>query len=172
MKKKVVENFLMLRNCISEKNYRNLISLPVWNELDKKTRAVAGVRCQGCGFEPYNTYLSEKQLFVHVIEENLADPLETKTALLCNACHSTQHIEFSINSGWIKSLINSSWNQGAIISAQRSDSLIKMINSGVIKELQKTPQEFLEEFKNSIISYDERLKIIFNLEKFNFEANF
>ena len=70
-------------------------------------------------------------------------------------------------------LVNAKYSQGQIVNMCRgagmNTGLLDAIEKGEIRELKKTPEEFLTEYKSGVINYDNRLKVKFKVNSFNFE---
>ena len=160
---------LILRNCVSENSYKKKIGKDNFLALDLKTKNKTNGECESCKLKPKTEAAVHKYLFTHIVEENLEDPINTPTLCLCLACHMTQHIEAAIKNDWIE-LVNSIFSQGTLTNMCRknNDGLYRAIKSNEIAKLKKTPENFLEELKSGVISYDDRLKITFKADNFIF----
>jgi len=164
---------LKLRVCVSEVDYKNKIGVQNWNTLEYITKSSANFKCESCNHTPKKSALIHTDLFTHVIAENIENPLNTLTMCLCNACHSTQHIDVAIQKNWID-LVNAKYSQSQLVNMCRGSGpintgLCEALDRGEIQELKKTPEEFLKEYKSGVINYDDRLKVKFRVNTFNFE---
>ena len=164
---------LKLRVCISETSYKTKVGKQNWEALEYITKSYANFKCESCNHKPKEEQLIHTDLLTHVISENLNDPLNTPTICLCKACHSTQHIDTAIKNNWVD-LVNSKFSQSQLVNMCRGSGgintgLVEALDKGLIQELRKTPEDFLKEYKSGVINYDDRLKVKFRLDKFNFE---
>jgi len=112
----------------------------------------------GCGFEPYDVE-PDKVLSIHLIEEDLENPENSKVVTTCQLCHLIQHADASMSHGYVE-IVNSFFSQGEIVMICRNNAVSHHIEKGDIRYLKKTPPEFLEELKSGSAK-EGRVKFIF-----------
>ena len=115
--------------------------------------------CAACGHEPKYSDV-HKVLTPHIYNIDKNNPINSKVVNLCKACHSTQHIDISINNQWVK-LVNSSLSQATLVSASRYGDLKKLYASSKIINLKKTPTQLLQEIQNGSFKISSTLKVVF-----------
>ncbi len=143
-----VEKKFELRPIISpsDKEFKNKIGAESWEKIKSKTFRDNNFKCQGCGFEPYDTP-ADKVLDAHLVEEDLEDFNNSKFRTTCIMCHVIEHADAAINQGYV-TIVNSKFSQGELVNICRNGALSSHIEDGDIRHLRKTNDEFLEELKN------------------------
>lgn len=138
----------------SEKDFRAKYGEEVWVSMVKNANLLN--QCNSCGFLPADP---KKRLQIHIFDINDGEPINTKCTILCNACHTIFHIDRAIELGWVR-LVNSKFSQEQLIQMSRTNQLVPNIENRSIVEIQKTPEEFLEQIKSGDI-LDSKIKILF-----------
>jgi hypothetical protein len=156
---------LKLRMSPSDNQFKKMIGQEVYDKLNKSIFKRDNFTCQGCGFHPLDESKASDALMMHVIEINEEKPEESPCVILCMACHSTQHIDISIEKGWV-SLINSTYSQKSLIEMCRINVFHTRANSDDVRTLKTTPLDFLEKLKAEKIPANSKAKVIFT-NKFN-----
>ena len=148
---------LYVCNFLPETLFINLYGLKVYNHV------ISNIEnpnfCASCGHEPKYSDV-HKVLTPHIYHVDKNNPINSKAINLCKACHSTQHIDISINNKWIK-LVNSSLSQATLVSASRYGDLQKLYNSSKIIDLKKTPEQLLSEIQTGVFKISSTLKVVF-----------
>ncbi|MEK6830227.1 MAG: hypothetical protein AABY15_08990 [Nanoarchaeota archaeon] len=154
------ENKFEIRATISpsDKEFRSRISVDVWERIKSKALRDDGFKCQGCGFEPYDVS-ADKVLDVHLVEENIINPEDSKFRTECMLCHMIEHADAAISNEYVI-LVNSKFSQGELVNICRNRAIPSNIEDGSIRILKKTLPEFLEELKNGK-ALEGKVKLIF-----------
>jgi hypothetical protein len=142
----------------SDKEFRNKVGTETWERIKSKTFRDDNFKCKGCGFEPYDVSADEV-MDVHLVEENLENPEESKFITVCKLCHIIEHGDYAINQGFV-SIVNSFFRQGELVNICRNGGLSTHIENGDIRILKKPLNEFLEELKNGR-ALEGKVKFIF-----------
>jgi len=132
----------------SDKEFKIKIGEEAWERMKSVSLRDSGYKCCGCGFEPYEIDPNEV-LNIHLIEEDLENPENSKVVTTCVICHMIQHADVAIKHGYVE-LVNSFFKQGEIVMICRSKSVSHHIENGDIRYLRKTHLEFLEELKSGV----------------------
>lgn len=158
------EEEFKLRPAISapDKEFRNRVGEEVWLRMKSVAFRNDGYKCQGCGFEPYDIE-PEKVLDIHLVEEDVNNPEDSKVRTTCMFCHIIEHADAAISGGYIE-LVNSHFSQGELVNICRNDALSSHIEYGDVRYIKKTLPEFLEELKSGR-ALEGKVKFVFT-EKF------
>jgi hypothetical protein len=138
-------------------DFKEAIGKEKWLEKRNELIIKFEYQCQGCGiYMPKNN----KHLRLHVINGSIDDLENVEYTILCPACHLVQHIDLAEEKGLIK-LVNSIYSQAELIRLGRS----KVVANEISKEkriimLEKTPKEYIEELKQSVLNRKNKIKII------------
>lgn len=128
----------------SDKDFRNKVGEEVWLKMKSVSFRNDRYKCQGCGFEPYDIE-PDKVLDIHIIEEDLENPENSKVRTTCMFCHIVEHADAAVNGGYVE-LVNSHFTQGELVNICRNDSLYSHMED--IRYIKKTLPEYLEELKS------------------------
>lgn len=153
---------------LSDKILKEKISIEDWDKIKNKTFRDSNFKCQGCGFEPFDIDVDEV-LDAHLISINEENLLESNFKTLCKLCHIIEHADAAIKNDYVE-MVNSHFKQSEIVNICRSGELRHYIDSGDIRILKKTKEEFLDELYNGK-NLEGKVKFIFTekyLEKINF----
>lgn len=121
-----------------------------------------GNNCSGC-----NIHTDERNISVHVIEENEENPLKSRFVCLCLECHYIEHIDKAIEKDFVK-LVNSCFNQAQLVNICRSKDLARHIANGNIEILQKEPAAYLEEVRAGLLGKN-RIKVVFSPKNYKWD---
>lgn len=146
----------------SEKEFINKVGTDVWDTLKSKTLREDGFKCQGCGFEPYDSNI-EGVIDAHLVESDLENPENSKTRTVCSFCHLIEHADVAINRGDVE-IVNSFHSQGDLVNICRNNQAAYHIELGEIRYLKRDITDFLNDLKSGI-SLEGKVKFIFT-EKF------
>ena len=148
---------LKLRISPSEKNFRERIGPEAFAKLKAETFQKNGYICQGC---EYDGNVNHASIDFHLVEINEDEPLESKFATLCKACHLTQHVDVAVEKEMVN-IVNSTFTQAKIIEiTQCKGNGISEINTRILK----TPAiEIIEKIRNGTISKQTKIKIVFTV---------
>lgn len=149
---------LQLRISPSDKEFKKIIGDVAYNKLKKETFERDVFTCKGCNYKPLDENKANTALYCHVININEEKPEDSECITLCNACHSTQHIDIALQQGWVQ-IVNSTWSQKALIESCRINTIYNTIKEDNTRYLKMSIEEFLDKFKNNLIS--EKAKVIF-----------
>ena len=151
---------LKLRISPPDSKFRKLIGHNTYNRLHleelKKNRFV----CGGCSYRPLDENRAIASLKLHVIEINKEKPEESPCIVLCIACHSTQHIDVSIEKGWVQ-LVNSNYSQRQLIDMCRLNSIHTHAKEDNLRHLKIPPLDFLLSMKDGTLSENTKSKVLF-----------
>jgi len=149
----------------SDKDLRDIIGTDVWYKIKGELTTKHENKCQGCGFSS----ISNEALQMHVISINEEKPEESDFALLCSACHCTQHLDVSAKQEWVV-LVNSVRSQMEIVRLNRAgkETLSESFNNNDIVELRLSPLEYAEKLKETSFYKDDKMKISFT-DKFDWK---
>ncbi len=142
----------------SDKEFREKIGEESWERIKSASFRDNGYKCCGCGFEPYDVDPNEV-LSIHLIEEDLENPENSKIITTCQLCHLVQHADASMNHGYVE-LVNSFFSQGELVNICRNKAVSHHIEKGDIRYLKKTLPEFLEELKSGSAK-EGKVKLVF-----------
>lgn len=154
-------------NSPSDKDFKLKVGDEQWERIKSKTLRDEQFKCQGCGFEPYDTH-PDSVLDVHVVSEKEENILESEFRTLCKLCHIIEHADAAIEHGFV-TLVNSKFSQGELVNISRNNVLSEHIRLGDIRPLRKKMSDFLEELKDGR-ALEGEVKFIFTekyLNKFN-----
>jgi len=121
--------------------------------------------CSACGHEPQYTN-SNQCLQHHIYNINQKNPENSESTILCQACHTTQHIASAIEKGYVK-FVNSTLSQATLVAACRYGDLRKLYANSKLFDLKKTPEQILKEIKSGTFKPSTTLKVVFT-DKFSF----
>lgn len=142
----------------SDKEFRSRVGVEVWERIKSRVFRDDNHKCKGCGFEPYDVP-AEEVLDVHLVEENLQNPEESKFRTTCKLCHIIEHGDFAIAQDYVI-IVNSFFKQGELVNICRNGGLSTHIEKGDIRILKKPLSEFLEELKSGR-ALEGKVKFIF-----------
>lgn len=143
---------------VSEKEFLNKHGKETYFSMRKEKLEKFSGYCEGCRhFFPKEKY---NALELHIVEEDESAPENSNSALLCNACHSIQHIDKSIENNWV-GLVNSSLSQRQLIDSCRSNTLAYQLQNLFVIKLRMKPEEYLDKIKERTISPGNRIKVVF-----------
>lgn len=143
----------------SDKEFRNKIGSEVWEKIKSKTFRDDAFKCQGCGFEPYDV-APGAVLDVHLVQEDLANPENSKFRTTCMFCHIIEHADAAISNEYVL-LVNSKYSQGELVNICRNGALSSNVEDGSVRYLKKTLSEFLEELKDGR-ALEGKVKFVFS----------
>jgi len=149
---------LKLRISPSDKEFKNIIGNDKYNQIKGFVFKRDGFSCKGCSYKPLDESRIITALFCHVVEINNESPEESECITLCKACHSTQHIDISLQQGWVQ-VVNSTWSQRALIESCRINTIYNTVKEDNTRYLKMSTEEFMDKFKNGLIS--EKAKVVF-----------
>jgi len=149
---------LQLRISPSDREFKKLVGDEKYNQIRKGIFERDNCTCQGCSYKPLDESRVNSALYCHVIDINSEKPEESECITLCNACHSTQHIDVSLNQGWVQ-IVNSTWSQKALIESCRINTIYNTVKEDNTRYLKMSNDEFFDKFKNNLIS--DKAKAIF-----------
>ena len=158
-------DYLQPRVSLSEKEFKEKFGKDIFNELAGIARAKYGNTCCGCETSPSAAFLNDSKhlLDVHIVAVNEESPVSSEAVVLCRACHALQHIDKSIEAGFVL-ICNSSLSQKEIIQKSRERDIAFHENKGNIKYLKLTGQEYIDKLNNNTLGP--------NLIKFVFKDSF
>jgi hypothetical protein len=149
---------LKLRISPSDKGFINIIGNDKYNQIKANVFKRDNYSCKGCSYKPLDESRVNSALFCHVIDINNEFPEESECITLCKACHSTQHVDISLQQGWVQ-LVNSTWSQKALIESCRINTIYNTVKEDNTRYLKMSVEEFIDKFKNDLIS--DKAKIVF-----------
>lgn len=149
---------LQLRISPSDREFKKTLGDDKYNKLKKEIFERDGFACKGCNYTPLDEARANSALYCHVININDLNALESECITLCNACHSTQHVDIALQQGWVQ-IVNSTWSQKALIESCRINTIYNTVKEDNTRYLKMTSEEFLEKFKNGLIS--NKAKVVF-----------
>lgn len=161
-------DYLVPKISVSEKEFKDKFGKEVFEQLKNLTRGKYGNNCCGCGISPESAFLGENKNFmldVHIVQINEEDPVNSEAVILCRACHALQHIDKSIEAGFVK-LCNSSLTQKELIQKSRDRDIMFHENKGNIKYLELKNQEYIDKLSNNTLGPN-MIKFVF-VDSFNF----
>lgn len=151
---------LKLRISPSDTQFRKTVGPDIYNKIKNDTFKREKFTCKGCGFHPLSEEKALSILSLHVIEVNEESLEESICNILCKACHSTQHIDISIEKEWVQ-LVNSTYSQKSLIEQCRINAIHNGVKEDEIRYLKTPSLEFLEKIKNEVLPINSKAKIIF-----------
>lgn len=151
---------LKLKISPSDNAFRKMLTVEQYSKLKIDTFSKYRNTCQGCWFKPLDEQRAQVALNIHVISINEEKPEESECNILCRACHSTQHIDVSIEKEWVK-LINSTYSQKSLIEMCRVNAIHNSVKEDDTRVLKTPPLEFLEKMKAGLLPANTKAKVIF-----------
>ena len=150
---------LKLRISPSDLAFKKLVGVEKYEKIKIKTVNACNSSCKGCGYKPLDDSRALQILGLHVIELNEENPEQSICTALCKACHDTQHIDVSVDKGWVK-LVNSTYSQKSLIEMCRINSFGNL-NEDNLRNLKTTGRDFVEKMKAGNISENSKAKVLF-----------
>ena len=156
-----MEDFeLKLKISPSDTKFKKLIGKESYEKIRLETFKKDRFSCRGCGFHPLDESRALIALTLHVIEIKEEKPEDSECAILCLACHSTQHIDVAIEKGWVQ-LVNSINSQKTLTEMCRVNAIHNNIKEDTTKLLKTPSLEFLKKMKDGTLPSNTKAKVIF-----------
>ena len=150
---------LPVSNNVPEELFISQYGQELFDKLANEAFVIDKERCAGCGHIPPD-HRKKDCLFFHIYEINKTQPELSKGVTLCKSCHTTQHIENAIKNNLVV-FVNSIYDQSNLVRLCRGGQVHGAISQRNIIVLNKTPQQFLEEWYAKKIKFTSTLKVIF-----------
>jgi len=123
--------------------------------------------CQCCGWEGGKEIENRRHLTIQIDQFNEENPIESGVFLVCKSCYLINHIESSVEYGYIN-FVNSAYSQVDLIKISWSDCSKKTINNNnrekaindkKIIPLNKSKEYYLNQIKEG--KQSDKLKVLF-----------